>query len=70
MQTVAEGVEAMDELNLITSLGASHIQGYIFSKPLPQAELLERLETGGLKFDPEGPAKHRADRRTLFAAWG
>jgi len=70
METVAEGVEAMDELQLITKLGASHIQGYIFSKALSQDALLERLNDGGLKFDPEGPAKHRADRRSTYRKVG
>ncbi len=70
METVAEGVEAMDELAKITELGASHIQGYIFSKALPQEALLARLERGGLKFDPEGPAKHRADRRSTYRRVG
>jgi diguanylate cyclase (GGDEF)-like protein/PAS domain S-box-containing protein len=70
METVAEGVEAMDELSLITKLGASHIQGYIFSKALAQDVLIERLNNGGLKFEPEGPAKHRADRRSTYRKVG
>jgi diguanylate cyclase (GGDEF)-like protein/PAS domain S-box-containing protein len=70
METVAEGVEAMDEMALITKLGASHIQGYIFSKALTQETLLARLDEGGLKFDPEGPAKHRADRRSTYRRVG
>ncbi|QDM39795.1 EAL domain-containing protein [Altererythrobacter sp. TH136] len=70
METVAEGVEAMDELDLITKLGASHIQGYIFSKALTHDALLERLLEGGLQFEPEGPAKHRADRRSTFRRVG
>lgn len=70
METVAEGVEAMDELASITELGASHVQGYIFSKALEQGELLERLEKGGLKFDPQGPARHRADRRSTYRRVG
>jgi diguanylate cyclase (GGDEF)-like protein/PAS domain S-box-containing protein len=70
METVAEGVEAMDELELITKLGASHIQGYIFSKALPQDEFVARLTEGGLKFDPAGPARHRADRKTMYRRVG
>lgn len=70
METVAEGVEAMDELALITKLGASHIQGYIFSKALNQQTLLDRLNDGGLKFEPDGPARHRADRRSTYRRVG
>ena len=35
MDTTAEGVETLDELELVRSLGCSHIQGYIFSKAVP-----------------------------------
>ena len=70
METVAEGVEALDELALISSLGASHVQGYIFSKALTHDELIARLAEGGLKFDPSGPARHRADRKTMYRRVG
>ena len=70
METVAEGVEAMDELDLVTKRGASHIQGYIFSKALPSDEVSERIETGNLKFDPVGPAFHRAERKTVYRKVG
>ncbi len=46
MDTTAEGAETMDELELIRSLGCSHIQGYIFSKPLSAAEI--EYELGGI----------------------
>src|SRR6185369_8455669 len=34
METTAEGVETLDELDLVRSLGCSHVQGYIYDKPL------------------------------------
>jgi diguanylate cyclase (GGDEF)-like protein len=34
MDTCAEGVETHDDLALIRELGCSHVQGYIFGKPL------------------------------------
>lgn len=70
MTTVAEGVEAVDELKLVTGLGAKLIQGWIFSKAMPQAEVLERLESGQLKYEAHGPAKHRADRISMFRRIG
>jgi diguanylate cyclase (GGDEF)-like protein/PAS domain S-box-containing protein len=70
MDTVAEGVEAMDELALVTDRGASHIQGFIFSKAMPPAEVSERIAAGNLKFDPMGPAFHRAERKTVFRRVG
>ncbi|GAA4643596.1 hypothetical protein GCM10023115_15560 [Pontixanthobacter gangjinensis] len=70
METVAEGVEALDELNLVTERGADLIQGFIFARAMNQVDILERLESGRLKFDPVGPAKHRSDRRTVFRKIG
>jgi hypothetical protein len=34
MDTCAEGVETHDDLHLIRDLGVSHVQGYIFGRPL------------------------------------
>ena len=70
METVAEGVEAMDELELVTARGADTIQGYIFAKAMPQSDVLERLGSGSLEFEPIGPARHRADRKTVFRKIG
>ena len=70
MDTVAEGVEAEDELALVTERGATLIQGYIFSRAISHEELLERLEQGKLKYEPRGPAKYRADRKRVFRRIG
>jgi diguanylate cyclase (GGDEF)-like protein/PAS domain S-box-containing protein len=66
METVAEGVETQDELALVKSRGADTIQGYIFSPGMPQQEVLEKLESGELEYEPRGPANYRADRRTMY----
>ncbi len=70
MDTVAEGVEAEDELALVTERGATLIQGHIFSRAISHEELLERLEQGKLKYEPRGPAKYRADRKRVFRRIG
>lgn len=70
MDTVAEGVEAKDELDLVTERGATLIQGYIFSRAIPNEEFLERLHEGKLKYTAKGPAKYRADRKTVFRRIG
>lgn len=70
METVAEGVESMDELRLVTKRGADQIQGFIFSRAIPQEEVLARFESGELEFQPIGPAKYRADRKTVFRKIG
>ncbi len=48
METTAEGAETVEELQLIRSLGCSHIQGYIFGKPLPGDEARLRAQRDGL----------------------
>jgi EAL domain-containing protein (putative c-di-GMP-specific phosphodiesterase class I) len=35
MQTIAEGVETSEQLELLRLLGCNEVQGYYFSKPLP-----------------------------------
>ncbi|ABC63547.1 putative bifunctional diguanylate cyclase/phosphodiesterase [Erythrobacter litoralis] len=70
MTTVAEGVEAMDELELVRERGATYIQGFIFSKAIPQDVVLEKLESGDLAFEPNGPAKHRSERKSVFRRIG
>ena len=70
MDTVAEGVEAEDELALVTARGATLIQGHIFSRAISHEELLERLEQGKLRYEPRGPAKYRADRKRVFRRIG
>lgn len=70
METVAEGVETQDELDLVKARGASHIQGYIFSPAIPQSDVVERLGERKLEFEARGPARFRAERKTLFRRIG
>lgn len=43
---VVEGVETEEELSVLKDLGASFVQGYLFSKPLNAPELAQLLATG------------------------
>ena len=70
METVAEGVETLDELKLVKERGASHVQGFIYSAAIPQEAVLERLATETVEFEAKGPARFRAERRTLFRRVG
>jgi diguanylate cyclase (GGDEF)-like protein len=70
METVAEGVEAMDELALVRERGADLVQGYIYSRPLTQDMVLSRFAEGTMKVTPEGPARHRAERISMFRKVG
>ena len=38
---VAEGAETEEEVNLLRSWGVDMVQGYYFSRPLPEKELLK-----------------------------
>lgn len=70
METVAEGVEAEDELKLVTERGADLVQGYIYSRPLAHEDVVKRLEDGDLIFRPDGPPRFRADRMTVYRKIG
>lgn len=70
METVAEGIEAKDEMVRVTGHGATHLQGYLFSSPISVEELFERFENKELEFKPRGPERYRAERRTEFRKIG
>ena len=70
METTAEGIETLDQLELVRSLGVSHIQGYVYSKPLGNDGLKESLSSGDWTIRPKGPAKHRSERRTIYRKAG
>ncbi|MBQ8698891.1 MAG: EAL domain-containing protein, partial [Schwartzia sp.] len=40
---IAEGVETMEQADYMKSLGCNYIQGYLYSKPLPEEEFLQKL---------------------------
>ncbi|MCB2087272.1 MAG: EAL domain-containing protein, partial [Sphingomonadaceae bacterium] len=65
MDTTAEGVETLDELDLVRMHGCSHVQGYIYEKPLSAADATKRLETG-LTAVARGPRSARASRQTML----
>ena len=41
---IAEGVETQEEVRCLSSWGADQIQGYYFSKPQPQEQLIKLLQ--------------------------
>lgn len=44
LRTITEGVETIEQLVLTLSLGCEEIQGYLFSRPVPEAEFLSLLQ--------------------------
>ena len=65
METTAEGVETLDELDLIRMLGCSHVQGFIYEKPLDSDNAMKRLERG-LEATACGPRSARPTRQRMF----
>ena len=43
LRVVAEGVERADQLEFLRGLGNDEYQGFLFSRPLPAAEVERRL---------------------------
>ncbi|WP_447760491.1 putative bifunctional diguanylate cyclase/phosphodiesterase [Sphingopyxis panaciterrae] len=70
METTAEGIESLDQLDLVRKLNVSHVQGYVYSKAVPHAELLEHAEARSWTIKPAGPAKQRNDRFQMFRKAG
>ncbi len=65
METTAEGVETLDELDLVRMLGCSHVQGYIYAKPLTHAAATEQL-LAGMTAIAHGPRAARSIRHTML----
>jgi diguanylate cyclase (GGDEF)-like protein len=65
MDTTAEGVETFDELDLVRMHGCSHVQGFIYARPLTAEAASERLRSG-LAVVAQGPRSSRAPRRTML----
>ena len=70
METTVEGVEAFDQLEVVKNKGAKLVQGYIFSRPLRESDLLEKIESGDLTIKPHGPDTYRPDRRSVYRRVG
>ena len=45
MKTVAEGVETLEQYRQLKSLGCDAIQGFLFSKPIPEAKVTDFLNS-------------------------
>ncbi|MBB3858856.1 diguanylate cyclase (GGDEF)-like protein [Novosphingobium hassiacum] len=70
METTVEGVEAFDQLEVVRERGAKLVQGHIFARAMPLEEVNERVASGDLKIEPDGPKRHRPERRSVFRRVG
>jgi EAL domain-containing protein (putative c-di-GMP-specific phosphodiesterase class I) len=49
ISTTAEGVETTEQLALLRTEGCTEVQGYLFSRPRPAAEVESMLSEGRLR---------------------
>ena len=66
MDTTAEGAETQDELALIRQLGCSHVQGYIYGRPMPFADVIASHNKHGVTVLMDGFKSSRPDRKTML----
>lgn len=48
MSVIAEGVETREQSSFLSSIGCDYIQGYLYSKPLPEEEFYQMISNGKL----------------------
>jgi EAL domain-containing protein (putative c-di-GMP-specific phosphodiesterase class I) len=70
METTVEGVEAFDQLDVVCEKGARFIQGWIYSKALTQETVIQHMQSGEFRIEPDGPERHRPERRSVFRRIG
>ena len=46
MQTLSEGVETKESYEFLKSAGCQRLQGYLFGKPMPKEELMQKIQNG------------------------
>jgi EAL domain-containing protein (putative c-di-GMP-specific phosphodiesterase class I) len=55
MNVVAEGIETVEQYRMLREMGCRYGQGYLFSRPLPEAEVTKLLRLPGCVLpEPEG----------------
>ena len=57
MAIVAEGVETETEVNVMTALGCTELQGFYFSKPIEAADMSKLLTTFKPRLQPAKAAE-------------
>ena len=66
METTAEGVEVQDEIDLLRDLGCSHIQGYVYGRPVRAEEALRQLDVENGAATASGFKVSRARRHKML----
>ena len=66
METTAEGVEQQDEIELISDLGCSHIQGFVYGRPARAEDVRAQLAMSSGSATAVGHRFSRASRATVL----
>jgi diguanylate cyclase (GGDEF)-like protein len=66
METTAEGVEVQDEIEMIRELGCSHIQGFVYGKPILAEEVAVQLADADGEARPSGVRISRETRKAML----
>ena len=53
LNTVAEGIETEDQLEFLRKSGCKIVQGYIYDKPMPESQFIERCKDNMADLDAE-----------------
>ena len=64
---IAEGVETNQQADYMKSIGCNYIQGYLYSKPVPETDFTEKLKV--LDHSPETPAISFVDSVDAGRLW-
>jgi diguanylate cyclase (GGDEF)-like protein len=46
LSAIAEGVETKEQMHLLRSMGCYLMQGFLFGRPMPEAQLVQQLQSG------------------------
>ena len=65
--TVCEGVETIKQLEFLKKIGCDYIQGYLFSRPVPEEEFYRKLEAE-LAEKGENPTGYRMAEKSIGGA--
>jgi hypothetical protein len=70
MDTTAEGIETLDQLETMRELGVGLIQGYLYSLPVSAEMVAQSVGDGRWEIKPIGPARQREHRLATFRRIG
>lgn len=67
LPVIAEGVETLKQADFLKSIGCDYIQGYFYSKPLPEDKYIELLK--GNPVGTTSPNMHMIETMNTFNFW-